>query len=329
MNVYSMQKRGGKTGEAKTPLTVDTRAEDAPRRMETEHPDLLSYKGTQGLIHELRVHQREQERQNEELRIDLVAMNALRARYANFYEMAPVGYVVLSEEGMILEANLRASTMLEVPRCTLDNQPLTQFFVDEDREVYHLFLKTLFDTGEPQTFEMRMKDRDGALLWALLSASVLENQRNGARICLVTIGDITEIRNLQADLGRMDLLAAMDVLAADLARDIRNPLALVLHNLECLREDLPNLTNVVVRFRLALRELVSAEVLAEVAGESAKLLNPIALEGLVKRAKRAIKGILHIKEIVKEFTASSHVEQESLSTVDLNHPIKKLRRVDQ
>ena len=321
MNEFPMHKRD-KIDKGKIYSTVSIQVEDDPRRMETEGSALSPAETTWKTNQELRVYHRALERQNEELKITLVALNALRKRYANFYELAPVGYVVLSEEGMIMEANLRASIMLGVPKATLVNQSLIDFFVDEDRKIYHLFCKALVDTFEPQVFDLRMKQQEGAPLWVRLTTTVVENQRKGARICLATISYIAEVRAPRS------LLTRMEAPAPDLAHEISNPLTAVVHDLECLLEDLPNLTSVVTKLRHALRELVGSEMLAELAGESASMINPRALEGLIKRAKRASKGTVRIKEIVKEFTASSHVEQDSLSMVDLNHATKRLRRVD-
>ncbi len=46
--------------------------------------------------------------QNEELDRARAELEASRARYFDPYDMAPVGYVTLSEQGVILEANLTA-----------------------------------------------------------------------------------------------------------------------------------------------------------------------------------------------------------------------------
>lgn len=62
---------------------------------------------------ELRVHQIELQMQNEELRAAQQQIEAKRSRYFEFYNLAPVGYLTLSDQGLILEANLACSGLME------------------------------------------------------------------------------------------------------------------------------------------------------------------------------------------------------------------------
>lgn len=80
------------------------------------------------LIHELRVHQIELEMQNEVLTETLASVNALRAKYLDLYDTAPVGYLTLDATGRILELNLRAAGMLSEARENLIGRPLRHFF---------------------------------------------------------------------------------------------------------------------------------------------------------------------------------------------------------
>ena len=81
----------------------------APRRGSS---DALSDEETQKVLHELRVQRIELEIQNEELRITQVKLAAAHERYFDLYDLAPVGYFSVGDKGLILQANLLATTLL-------------------------------------------------------------------------------------------------------------------------------------------------------------------------------------------------------------------------
>ncbi len=85
--------------------------------------DALSPEAVRRVLQELRVHQVELEMQNEELRQAQENLEVLRAKYFGLYELAPVGYVTLSERGLILEANLTVAKLLGQARSRLIKQP--------------------------------------------------------------------------------------------------------------------------------------------------------------------------------------------------------------
>jgi PAS domain-containing protein len=64
------------------------------------------------LIHELGVYQVELETQNEELRQAQLELQQARDRYAELFELAPVGYFTLDERGMIEAVNLAGCELL-------------------------------------------------------------------------------------------------------------------------------------------------------------------------------------------------------------------------
>jgi PAS domain-containing protein len=106
------------------------------------------------LLHELQVHQIELEMQNDELRRAQQELEASRVKYFDLYDLAPVGYFTVSEEGLILEANLRGADLLGVGRNRLTKQPLTRYIVPEDQDVYYLHRKRLLETGVRQVCEL-------------------------------------------------------------------------------------------------------------------------------------------------------------------------------
>ena len=103
--------------------------------------------GVEELLHELRVHQIELEMQNDELRMAYEKLEELQARYFELYDMAPVGYFRIDENGMILEANLTGAKLLAVMPQDLRKIPFSNFVLKEDRDIYYLHRRQLFETG--------------------------------------------------------------------------------------------------------------------------------------------------------------------------------------
>src|SRR5262245_62551492 len=79
------------------------------------------------LVHELEVHQIELELQNEELRRAQVELEESRQQFSDLYDFAPVGYLTVDQNTVVVQANLTAVTMLGVERGRLVGQRLTWF----------------------------------------------------------------------------------------------------------------------------------------------------------------------------------------------------------
>jgi two-component system, cell cycle sensor histidine kinase and response regulator CckA len=150
----------------------------------------LSPEATKLALHDLRVHQIELEMQNEELRRAQAELDATRARYFDLYDVAPVGYVTISEKGLILEANLTASSLLGAVRGSLATKPIWPFVLKEDQDICYHYCKQLFETETPQACELRMVKKDGSVFWARLEATVARNAV-AAPMCRVVLSDIT------------------------------------------------------------------------------------------------------------------------------------------
>lgn len=83
------------------------------------------------LIHELQVHQIELEMQTQGLADALAEAEALRAKYQDLYELAPVGYLTLSEDGRIVELNRCAARLLGRQAPALVGRKLHDFVKDQ------------------------------------------------------------------------------------------------------------------------------------------------------------------------------------------------------
>jgi PAS domain-containing protein len=85
-------------------------------------------------LHELSVHQIELEAQNEELQRAIAEVEAGRERYSNFYDLSPVGFCSLSDQGVFLEANHTMARMLGIPQDELVGQSFARYIITWIRE---------------------------------------------------------------------------------------------------------------------------------------------------------------------------------------------------
>ncbi len=125
----------------------------------------------QHALHELRVQQVELEMQNFELIKADHELEISRERYFELYNLAPVGYLTLNEQGLILEANLTAASLLEVNRNVLVRQPLPKFIFTEDQDIFYLHCKMLSEKVDSLFCELRFIKGNGRLFWAQLQST--------------------------------------------------------------------------------------------------------------------------------------------------------------
>ena len=147
----------------------------------------------------LRAQQLALDRQNEELRRAQGAVEASRARYRELYDLAPVGYLTLSRKGIVLETNLTCASLLGLAREALVEQLIYRFILKDDRVIYYLHRRRLFEAGAPRACELRMVRDDGAIFWARMEATMARDE-GGAIVFRVMISDISERKQAEARL---------------------------------------------------------------------------------------------------------------------------------
>jgi PAS domain S-box-containing protein len=175
----------------------------------SENIESMSPAEIRRMLEDLRVHQIELEMQNEELRRAHAELEAARERYFSFYDLAPVGYATVSEKGMILEANLTTAKLLGVVRSTLVQQPISRFIFKEDQDIYYLYRKRLYETGETQGCEVRMV-RDDKVLFCVRMETIIVRNADGEPVSRVVLSDITERKRAEERLNdERNLLGAI------------------------------------------------------------------------------------------------------------------------
>ena len=138
------------------------------------------------------MHQVELEMQIEGLQRTQLELDAARSRYFDLYELAPVGYCTLSENGLILEANLSISIMLGVPKGELLGQPISRFICKEDQDIYYRYRIQFLIKEMPQKLELRMVKKDDTVFWGHLT-STLTSDVDGLPFFRVVLTNILSV----------------------------------------------------------------------------------------------------------------------------------------
>jgi two-component system cell cycle sensor histidine kinase/response regulator CckA len=160
----------------------------------------MSPEDVKRLVHELDTYQIELELQNEDLRMAQEELDKSRKRHVDLYDFAPVGYLTISEKGLILEANLTAADMLGVEKGYLLRQILSSFIIDEDQDILYRCRKKLLETKQPQTCDLRMRKKDGSVFYAQLKSKVSFDLDGSLGQFRTVISDITEQKQLEYNL---------------------------------------------------------------------------------------------------------------------------------
>ena len=156
--------------------------------LKTMSPDIVLK-----LLHELQVHQIELEMQNEELRKTQYELEAMRARYFDLYDLAPISYCTVSEAGVILEANLAAAELLGEARSHLVGQRISRYISKDYQDVYYLSIKLLEAHDERQGCELHLLIPDGHDLWVYVNITAAKDGK-GQRVKRMVLTDITNAK---------------------------------------------------------------------------------------------------------------------------------------
>lgn len=120
-----------------------------------------------------------------------VPPTASGACYFDLYNLLPVGYCILSDDGTVREANLAAANLLTMCQSELIARPLADFIAPEDSAGFDQALRHLLDTGRTQACELRMLKRDGTRVWVHLIAT-LGSGSEAEKVLSVVLSGIDE-----------------------------------------------------------------------------------------------------------------------------------------
>ncbi len=144
------------------------------------------------LLHELQVYQIELEMQNEELRTAQIALEESKDNYLDLYDYAPVGYLTLDKNALVLEANLSGAGLLGIERDSLIGKPLMNFVHKESQDQFYFHRNRVLQTGARHMCEVKLVKPDGGWFHAQLESVGIGDSVGGFSRLRTILADITD-----------------------------------------------------------------------------------------------------------------------------------------
>jgi PAS domain S-box-containing protein len=165
------------------------------------------------LRHELSVYHVELELQNEELRQSQVEVEAARRYLSSLFHNAPIGYVTLTIEGFIREANASAEELFKFPG-GLHGAELAKFIAAKQRPLLANTMERARRTRMRQSCDVLYAPfKSETFRWARVSCAVIDQDEFSQGPILCALEDITASKNFE-----QNLVLAKNAVEAEVAR---------------------------------------------------------------------------------------------------------------
>ena len=159
-------------------------------------------------------------RQNAELS---VALQELRAYYEDLLSSLQDGVIILDPAGRVVSLNQAAEELTGFSGSQIAGRSIGEVF-PPPAPLSSLVAKTADQGRSHADFDATLIRADGARLTLSAVASLVSNPRGESRGVVLVLRDLSRVRELEEQVRRSDRLAALGVLAAGVAHEVRNPL---------------------------------------------------------------------------------------------------------
>lgn len=155
----------------------------------------------QELLHQIQVQKIELETQNNELIVSNQEVETQRYKFAGLYDLAPVGYFILDNQGLIQEVNSTGCTQLQNDRLNILDCKFQSFIHPEERDNFNTFLHQIINTKNRKSCQLTLITAQGSMLFVQVEGVYLSgNLALQQEQCYIAIIDNTDRRQSELQL---------------------------------------------------------------------------------------------------------------------------------
>jgi two-component system sensor histidine kinase PilS (NtrC family) len=172
-----------------------------------------------------------------QLRETQIDIEKLELVHENIIQNITSGLLTLDQKGTIITFNNAAEDITGHTHAEVYLRSVHEVFPDMQAIMSQDVPDTVQSLAGPR-FEMPFTRRDGKTIYLGFSLSPLRDTAGHAVGSILIFQDLTDYKEMQESVKRMDRLAAVGRLAAGIAHEIRNPLASISGSIQVLKKSL-------------------------------------------------------------------------------------------
>jgi two-component system nitrogen regulation sensor histidine kinase GlnL len=151
------------------------------------------------------------------------ALEELRAYHEDLLSSLQDGVIILDPDGRIVSLNQAAEELTGFSRSQVAGRHLNEVFPPPS-PLAALAVKTVAMNRSHADFDAHVVRSDGTRLTVSTVVSLVSDPTGENRGIVLVLRDLSRVRDMEEQLRRSDRLAALGVLAAGVAHEVRNPL---------------------------------------------------------------------------------------------------------
>jgi PAS domain S-box-containing protein len=121
------------------------------------------------------------------------------ADLADLFDLAPAGYFVVDQNGLVLKVNQAGTELLGVEKAGLLNCPLTNYIVPDDQEAFLQHCQRVVETEAPHKLTLRLKKQDGANFEAQVESNLGLGSGQDLKYLRMILIDVSELQTRQPE----------------------------------------------------------------------------------------------------------------------------------
>ncbi|MCK9392992.1 MAG: GAF domain-containing protein [Syntrophales bacterium] len=151
---------------------------------------------------------------------------------SNILESSPNGIITIDENKRVRSLNRKTEEILGIKRKNILDKKISEIF--KEGEILEVLNNTIDNHVNIENQELTFSRQDGSSAILGISSSAMKMDEKDVSAMIITIRDLTEIKQTERLIRRMDRLSSLGQLSAAIAHEIRNPLASINFNAQLL-----------------------------------------------------------------------------------------------